>query len=130
MPLALILLMTFIFNLQGCARGMNGAGGGLLLSSTSATTKATSSREENTPDDIDAEKAREITLKHFLDLRFDSIRRDAAAGGGENLDTLAELLQQDKAEFNPWMQTNYDFLFTQLTSPQQLLVRIKQLRQS
>ena len=135
--LTFILLILFILNLSACTGGHGGGGEGLLLFSSSTSSEAstalgeaTTARIGDSPADMDNEKEREIALKKFVDRRFVLIRKDAAAGGGENLDTLAELLQQDKAEFNPWMQSNYDFLFTQLASPQQLLERIKQLKQS
>lgn len=132
-----ILLILFIFNLYGCAGGHGGGGEGLLLSSTSTSSEAstaigeaTTARINDSPENIDDEKEREIALNKFVDLRFVSIRQDAAAGKGENLDVLADLLQQDKVEFGQWMQSNYDFLFNQLTSPQQLLERIDELKHS
>ena len=132
-----ILLILLIFNLYGCVGGHGGGGEGLLLSSTSTSSEAstaigeaTTARINDSPENIDDEKAREITLNKFVDLRFVSIRKDAAAGKGENLDVLADLLQQDKVEFGQWMQSNYDFLFNQLTSPQQLLERIDELKHS
>ena len=57
-----------------------------------------------------------------------SIKKEAAAGEGENLDALAHLLnRQDSVEFSGWMQSNYEELFTGLEQPTELVSRIQQI---
>ena len=52
--------------------------------------------------------------RHFAATSLDNLARDAAMGGGENLDTLATLLEIDEADrgaFARLTQTNFDALF-------------------
>lgn len=84
-----------------------------FTSSTSSTTDAA------TPD---------ITLNNYLQDRFDSIRKDAATGKGENLEALAQLMgKADSKEFGKFMQVNYEELFSNLEQPVELLSRIEKL---
>ena len=84
-----------------------------FTSSTSSTVDAA------TPD---------VTLNRFVDVRIASIKKEAAAGEGENLDALARLMgKQDKAAFSGWMQTNYSELFNNLEQPIELISRIETL---
>ena len=83
-----------------------------ISSSTSSTTDAV------TPD---------VTLNNFIDKRYDAIRKDAAKGGGENIDALAQLMgKQDSQDFALWMQDHYAELFTSNTKPVDLVARIEQ----
>ncbi len=90
---------------------------------TDITSSTSSSLDTVTPD---------VSLNRFVDVRIASIKKEAAAGEGENLDALARLMgKQDKAEFSGWMQTNYDELFNDLDQPSELISRIEALsRQS
>ena len=84
-----------------------------FTSSTSSTVDAA------TPD---------VTLNRFVDVRIASIKKEAAAGEGENLDALAKLMgKQDKTAFSGWMQTNYSELFNNLEQPVELISRIETL---
>jgi len=68
----------------------------------------------------------DVTLKHFVDVRIATIKKEAAIGYGENLDALAEMLgKKDKVAFGAWMQLNYDDLFDGLKKPDDLIARIK-----
>jgi hypothetical protein len=70
----------------------------------------------------------DVTLNRFVDVRIASIKKEAAAGEGENLDALAKLMgKQDKAAFSGWMQTNYTELFNNLDQPVELITRIETL---
>ena len=81
---------------------------------------ATSTVDAVTPD---------VTLNRFIDTRMASLQKEAAAGSGENLDALAELLGEDnKADFAHMMQVNYEQLFTGLSQPGQLVSRIEALQ--
>ena len=83
------------------------------------TSTTSSSVDTVTPD---------VTLNRFVDVRIASIKKEAAAGEGENLEALANLMgKQDKAAFSGWMQTNYDELFNNLQQPTELISRIKTL---
>lgn len=67
----------------------------------------------------------DVTLNEFVDVRLASIQKEAAQGGGENIDALAELMgKTDKAAFSDWMHANYDNLFTDLSKPTELISRI------
>ena len=95
---------------------------GLLLviagcSTTDITSSTSSSVDAVTPD---------VTLNRFVDVRIASIKKEAAAGKGENLDALAQLMgKQDKQAFSGWMQLNYDALFHDLKQPKELISRIE-----
>lgn len=84
---------------------------------TDFTSSTSSTLDAVTPD---------VTLNRFVDVRIASIKKEAAAGQGENLDALAEMLgTQDKAAFSKWMQTNYQDLFGNLNKPKELVSRLK-----
>ncbi len=84
---------------------------------TDITSSTSSSVDAVTPD---------ITLNRFVDVRIASIKKEAAAGEGENLDALAQLMgKQDKQAFSGWMQVNYDALFNNLEQPKELISRIE-----
>ena len=88
---------------------------------TDVTSSVSSTLDAVTPD---------ITLNNFIDKRFEAIRMDAARGGGENIEALAELMgQKDSAEFASFMQQNYDQLFSDVNQSSELIARIEQFRQ-
>jgi len=81
-----------------------------VSSSTSSTTDSV------TPD---------ITLNSFVEKRYIAIRQDAANGGGENLDALAQLLgTQDRQAFARYMQSDFERIFTDIKQPAEILARI------
>ena len=85
---------------------------------TDITSSTSSTLDAITPD---------ITLNNFIDKRFDAIRKDAASGGGENIDALAELMgKTDTLEFANFMQQNYDQLFSNVNRSSELIARIEQ----
>lgn len=86
---------------------------------TDITSSTSSTLDTVTPD---------VTLNRFVDVRIASIKKEAAAGEGENLDALAKLMgKQDKTAFSGWMQTNYGELFNNLQQPTELISRIETL---
>lgn len=86
---------------------------------TDITSSTTSIVDTVTPD---------ITLNRFVDVRIASIKKEAAAGEGENLEALARLMgKQDKSAFSGWMQVHYDELFNNLERPAELISRIETL---
>lgn len=86
---------------------------------TDITSSTTSIVDTVTPD---------ITLNRFVDVRIASIKKEAAAGEGENLEALARLMgKQDKSAFSGWMQVHYDELFNNLEQPTELISRIETL---
>lgn len=103
--LALMMLASGLLVMSGCTITD-------ITSSTSSTLDAV------TPD---------VTLNRFVDVRIASIKKEAAAGEGENLEALAHLMgKQDKAAFSSWMSANYDGLFDGLGKPEELISRINQ----
>lgn len=94
----------------------------LLISActiTDITSSTSSTLDTVTPD---------ITLNRFVDVRIASIKKEAAAGEGENIEALARLMgKQDKTAFSEWMQVHYDELFNNLERPTELISRIETL---
>jgi hypothetical protein len=86
---------------------------------TDITSSTSSTLDAVTPD---------VTLTRFVDVRIASIKKEAAAGEGENLEALAQLMgKQDKTAFSGWMQVHYDELFNNLEQPSELISRIETL---
>lgn len=74
----------------------------------------------------DSEQARATA---FVKSQLVFLRRDAAAGEGENLDTLASLLgEPDKQAFGRWMQAHYQNLFSVQRTPGELVSYITRQR--
>jgi Protein of unknown function (DUF3015) len=70
----------------------------------------------------------DVSLNRFVDVRIASIQQEAAAGKGENLDALAQMMgKPNSAQFSSWMQAHYDELFTGLNDPVELISRIEQV---
>ncbi len=95
----------------------------LMLSVSACVTDITSSTS-NTLDAVTPD----VTLNRFVDVRLASIQKEAAAGEGENLDALAQLMgKEDQAGFSQMMHVNYDALFDNLSQPSDLIGRIESL---
>ncbi|MCK5003302.1 MAG: DUF3015 family protein [Gammaproteobacteria bacterium] len=95
---------------------------GMILATTGCTTTDITSSTSST---VDAATP-DVTLNRFVDVRIASIKKEAAAGEGENLEALAQLMgKQDKQAFSGWMQVNYDALFNNLKQPKELISRIE-----
>ena len=85
---------------------------------TEVTSSTSSTLDAVTPD---------VTLNRFIDQRYDSIRKDAAKGGGENIEALAQLMGEKNSEqLGKWMQAHYDQLFSASNQPEQLAIKIEQ----
>ncbi len=105
-------------------------GGCSLISTTTDTTaqlaegitNATASTSDGISGQDPAEEAALARASRFVGSQWAFVRRDAAAGHGENLDALARLLgEPDHAAFGHWMQTNYQSLFDVERSPRELV---------
>ena len=104
-PIKILLLSSIFVSITACTAITD------ITSSTSSTLDAA------TPD---------ITLNNFIDKRFDAIRKDAAKGGGENIDALAQLMgEKDSQQLARWMQNNYDQLFSDIRQPRQLIAKME-----
>ena len=94
----------------------------LLITATACSITDVTSTTSGTVDSVTPD----ITLKHFVDVRLATIKKEAAVGYGENLDALAEMMgKRDKIAFGAWMQLNYDELFNGLDKPGDLITRIE-----
>lgn len=70
----------------------------------------------------DAVEARIQRATRFVKSQRPYLQRDAAAGGGENLDALARLLgESNPDEFSLWMQRNYAAVFRVERNPEELV---------
>ena len=95
---------------------------GMLLATVGCTTTDITSSTSSAVDAVTPD----VTLNRFVDVRIASIKKEAAAGEGENLEALAQLMgKQDKQAFSGWMQVNYDALFNNLEQPEELISRIE-----
>lgn len=95
---------------------------GMLMATAGCTTTDVTSSTSSSVDAVTPD----VTLNRFVDVRIASIKKEAAAGQGENLDALAQLMgKQDKQAFSGWMQVNYDVLFNGLEQPEELISRIE-----
>ena len=94
---------------------------GSLLSLSACTTTDFLSSTSSTLDSVTPD----MSLNKFVNVRMASLKKEAAAGEGENLEALAQLMgKEDKKAFSSWLQVNYDELFNELKSPTELISRI------
>lgn len=97
-----------------------------LASTTGDSATSTSSSSEG---DDSKNTTAQLDQQRYVRTQISWIQRDAARGEGESLAALAQLLgEPDQAEFARWSQQNYDLLFAKLEQPEDLLQRIKTLR--
>lgn len=121
-----------------CLVAALGAGGCSMLSVTTrqsvdVSTQVMDTSTQGTRDTFNAstdsthnsKKAPYRSSLAFVKSDMEPIRREAARGYGEDLTTLASLLQTGQPkDFARWMQRNYQPLFSDLSGPRQLLNRI------
>lgn len=110
------------------------AGCSLVTSTTDAVTNTASAGLNATTKSTESTTNASVTepgspayarAEAYVASQFDLIRRDAAAGGGENTAALAALLNEPDADaFGRWMQANYGVLFAGLDRSEELLARI------
>lgn len=85
---------------------------------TDFTSSTSSTLDAVTPD---------VTVNEFVDKRYIAIRKEAANGGGENLDALAQLMgKDDTRSFAKLMKNNFESIFTQVDKPQDIIARIEE----
>jgi len=100
-----LVITSFLFSISACTAFTD------ITSSTSSTLDAV------TPD---------VTLNEFVNKRYVAIRHDAANGGGENIDALAQLMgKEDTRAFAKLMKLNFDSIFTNVEQPAEILARIE-----
>ncbi len=100
-----LIISLILINLPACSTFTE-------ISSSTSTTADTV-----TPD---------VTLNEFVNKRYVAIRHDAANGGGENLDALAQLLgESDKRVFASKMKANFDTVFKNVNNPSEIISRIE-----
>ncbi|VAW62124.1 hypothetical protein MNBD_GAMMA08-1819 [hydrothermal vent metagenome] len=105
MPNKILVILPVLFSLSACSAFTE------FSSSTSDTVDAV------TPD---------VTLNEFVNKRYVAIRHDAANGGGENLDALAQLLgAKDKVAFAKKMKANFNMVFKGINNPSEIIARIE-----
>jgi len=99
-------IITFILvNLSACS------------AFTEISSSASSTADAVTPD---------ITINEFVNKRYLAIRQDAANGGGEDLDALAQLLgKKDKLAFAQGVKRNFDYIFKGVQVPSDIIARIE-----
>ncbi|WP_353223588.1 DUF3015 family protein [Salinisphaera hydrothermalis] len=125
-PLGLAALVA-VFGITGCAAvtsttnttadALQTAGHGISVSSRSSTN---ASRGQ-------PQSARAAQTRAYVRSEMAQLRREAARGGGEHIDALAELMGRDNAPaLGPWMQKHYNRLF----APQQSTAAFVQNLQS
>lgn len=84
---------------------------------TDFTSSTSSTLDAVTPD---------VTLNEFVNKRYVAIRQDAANGGGENLEALAQLMgEQDSDAFARMMQANFNTIFKDVNQPSEIIARIE-----
>ena len=94
---------------------------GSLLSLSACTTTDFLSSTSSTLDSVTPD----LSLNKFVNVRIASLKKEAAAGEGENIEALAQLMgKEDKKAFSSWLQVNYDELFNELQQPSELISRI------
>ena len=123
MPLSVIVsLFAVLLGLTGCSAVVSTTNA--VADAAHQTTRMTSSTSDSFEDAGYQHRA-----KRFVDTDIDAIRRQAARGYGDELDTLAVLLHEPhRATFPRWMQAHYAALFSNLQKPAQLLDRIHRLQ--
>ncbi len=83
---------------------------------TEFTSSTSSTLDAVTPD---------ITVNEFVTKRYVAIRHDAANGGGENLQALAQLMGKDQQQLASMMQQNFDSIFKDVSNPVDIIARIE-----
>lgn len=120
---------TLIF-LAGCAA---------VTSTTNTTADAmhtvshglsVSSRSSTNVSRGNPQSARAARTRAYVSAEMSQLRREAAAGGGEHIQALAELMGRNQGDrmLGPWMQQHYDTLFATAHSPAAFVQTLKRAR--
>jgi len=84
---------------------------------TDVTSSTSSTVDAVTPD---------VTVNEFVSKRYVAIRNEAAKGAGENLEALAQLMgEKDSRVFARNIKTNFDEIFTNTSSPDDIVAKIE-----
>ena len=70
-------------------------------------------------------------MNQFIEKRYNAIRKDAATGGGENIEALAQIMgERDSKAFASWMQANYEQLFAEDAAKSTLVSKLEKYDQA
>lgn len=116
-PGAIVISAAAALALGGCGLSNKNL---TTIGSTAATTAVTT--HENNKDDL-------ARARRFAKSQKVALRRDAARGEGEVVETFASLLhERNLREFSAWMQSNYALLYTDAPDQRDLVTRVVALR--
>lgn len=102
------------------------AGTARIADATTNAVQGTSNVTTHTADDVDART--HAARRKFVGSQMAMIKRDAARGQGENLETLAYLMHADNTQaFENQVQANYSELFASDADADQWLTRLYQV---
>ncbi|MES1941678.1 hypothetical protein T5B8_15640 [Salinisphaera sp. T5B8] len=94
-----------------------------IADATTNAVQATSNVTTDTANDVDART--HAARREFVGSQMAMIKREAARGQGENLETLAYMMQADDAQaFEQQVQANYQTLFATDADADQWLSRL------
>lgn len=94
-----------------------------IADATTNAVNATSDVTTHTANDVDART--HAARREFVDSQMAMIKRDAARGQGENLETLAYMMHADNTRaFEQDVQSHYQVLFAGDTNAEQWLQRL------
>lgn len=128
---------TYRYILAAAAASFVLSGCSAILSTTNTTARTlqsttdgiTNVSQTTSQTGQDSSSSKDAEARRFVHSRIAAIRRQAAAGHGEDLVALAALMHAHNPQaFSHWMQTNYQPLFNNLQKPEQLVTRIHTLR--
>lgn len=112
-PGLLITLMASVVWLGGCSAVTSTVDTAADAAHTAAKGMSASSRASTDASVTEPNTPRHRQAVAFVESQRDPLRREAATGGGEHIDALADLIDPtDTARLGPWMQTHYAELFT------------------
>lgn len=97
-----------------------------IADATTNAVEGTSNVTTNTADDVDART--HAARREFVGSQMAMIKREAARGQGENLETLAYMMHaEDTQAFKAKVQANYQRLFANDAEAEQWLTRLYQV---
>lgn len=97
-----------------------------IADATTNAVQGTSNVTTNTADDVDART--HAARREFVGSQMAMIKRDAARGQGENLETLAYMMHADDTQaFEGKVQAHYQSLFASDADAEQWLTRLYQV---
>jgi len=120
----LIATGALILALTGCTALTTTTDHGIDAATALGHNLATSSRASSEQLVTEPDTPRYASARVFVTSQLPLLRREAAAGGGENIDALARLLNTDGDALGYWMQTHYASLFERESEPETIVQRV------